>query len=379
MSTYTIGRTVIVHKDRYAYISHPSIAVLDTGEWVAAFNHSRRREPRMHPPSDPLFRTLLARTSDQGETWDAPTFAPDFDWYGTECPGIACLSDGTVRLSQFRFGWYPLGLARARRAAGEPISICLPEKGWTEAFSEEDWPRSRYTWARGYHGLYVHLSDDGGRTFDRTVQIDCSPYRDGYSRTAVIELSAGRLAYAVTEHHPPHNRHTYILFSETGGRTWEAPVLIADTAERVFGEPDIAQVTPGELYCVLRDSGRTGYLHGCRSLDGGRSWSAPERTPMYGHPGQLLVLHDGRLLCTYGRRKAPFGIRACLSGDGGRTWQIEREIVIRDNLPNSDLGYPTTIEYEPGRLFCCYYGQEPDGVTCVQGTYLSLASLGSVR
>ena len=47
-------------------------------------------------------------------------------------------------------------------------------------------------------------------------------------------------------------------------------------------------------------------------------------------------------------------------------------MVIRDDLPNSDLGYPTTIEYAPGHLFVCYYGQEPDGVTCIQGTYFTL-------
>jgi hypothetical protein len=84
------------------------------------------------------------------------------------------------------------------------------------------------------------------------------------------------------------------------------------------------------------------------------TWSAPERTPMYGYPGQLLVPADGRLLCTYGRREAPFGVRA--------------------DLPNGDLGYPTTIEYAPGRLFCCYYGQEPDGVTCARGTYVNLSA-----
>ena len=44
------------------------------------------------------------------------------------------------------------------------------------------------------------------------------------------------------------------------------------------------------------------------------------------------------------------------------------------DLPNSDLGYPTTIEYEPGQLFCCYYGQVSDGVTCIQGTYVTLGS-----
>ena len=76
MSNWAIGRTVLIYKDDFAYISHPSIAVLGTGEWIAAFNHSRRREPRMHPPSDPLFRTLLARSPDQGKTWEKPYFAP---------------------------------------------------------------------------------------------------------------------------------------------------------------------------------------------------------------------------------------------------------------------------------------------------------------
>ena len=51
---------------------------------------------------------------------------------------------------------------------------------------------------------------------------------------------------------------------------------------------------------------------------------------------------------------------------------MDEEFVIRDDLPNRDLGYPTTIEYEPGKLFVCYYGQTADGVTCVQGTYVTL-------
>ena len=374
MSDCTIGQTTIVHKDEFAYISHPSIALMDNGEWVAAFNHSRRREPRMHPPGDPLFRTLLARTADRGATWEAPYFAPDFDWSGTECPGIAQLRDGTVVLTQFRFGWYPLALAQKQRAAGEDISIHLPDKGWTEDFGDDDWSKSSYTWARGYHGVYAHLSDDRGHSFKHTASIDPAPYRNGYSRTGVIELADGRLAYAVTEHHPPTSHNTYILFSSTGGRSWDAPVPIYTSPEGLFGEPDIAEVAPGEIFCILRESSRTRYLHSCRSLDHGQTWSPLEQTTLYGLPGHLLVLKDGRLLCTYGLREEPFGIRACLSEDAGRSWQTEREIIIRDDLPNSDLGYPTTIEYEPGRLFCCYYGQEPDSITCVQGTYIILDS-----
>ena len=126
---HSVGRTVIIHKDDFAYNSHPSIAVLDNGEWLAVFGSSRRREPKQHPPGDPLFRNLLVRTADRGTTWSEPAFVPDFDWYGVECPGIAQLANGTVVLTQFRFGWYPLGLARRRRAAGEPIYLSLPGAG----------------------------------------------------------------------------------------------------------------------------------------------------------------------------------------------------------------------------------------------------------
>lgn len=373
MADHRVGETVIVCKDDFAYHSHPSITVLDDGEWLAAFNHSRRSAPSMHPPTDPLFRSLLARSSDQGATWGAPSFAPDFDWSGTECPGIAQLSSGIVVLTQFRFGWYPLGLAKKRRAAGEPISLCLPDRYWTEDFGDDDWDRSRFTWARGYHGLYAHLSSDRGHSFERTVKLDTGPYRDGYTRTPVTELSDGRVAYAVTEHHWPANRYTYLLFSGDGCRTWEPPVPIVDDPDRSFTEPHIAEVAPGELCCVLRCDQRVN-LHCCWSRDGGRSWSAPERTPLEGLPGHLLVLRDGRLLCTYGRRREPFGIRACLSEDGGRSWKTDAEIVVRDDMRNWDLGYPTTIEYAPNRLFVCYYGEEPDGINCIQGTYVDLPS-----
>jgi len=371
-----IGKTVIIHKDPFAYISHPSITITKRGEWVAAFNHSRRREPRQHPPTDPLFRTIIARSKDQGETWSDPYFAPDFDYYGTECPGIETLKDGTVVLTQFRFAWYPLAVARKRRAAGELISLHLHRRGWTEDFTDADWESSRFTWARGYHGVYVHLSEDEGYSFDTTVKLDTDRFRDGYSRTGVEELSDGRLAYVVTEHHPPHSQYTYIVFSQDRGRTWSKPTVVVDQgpdmSKRQFSEPDVLEVNPGELLCILRDSKKTGYLHSTRSLDGGATWTPTEQTTMFGHPGHLLKLSDGRILCTYGRREAPFGIRAALSEDGGRTWLVDDEIVIRADLPNGDLGYPTTIEYAPGRLFVCYYGQEPDGVTCVQGTYVEL-------
>lgn len=370
MSVCLVGDTIPIFRRLGIYASHPTIEVMPDGEWLAAFNYVRRHPERLHPPEDPFYCNVTCRSGDDGRTWSAPEFVPGFGWYGVECPGLRRLSDGTVVLNQFRFRWYSLSEARARRRAGERVAIALKRRHFTEEFGEADWGRALYPWARAFDGLYLHFSDDGGRTFGRTVRVDTEPYRDGYTRVGVRELSDGRLAIALEEH--PYTAHNFVVFSEDGGRTWSSPGLICETGGLLDGEPDLLEVAPEELLCVLRDSRRTGYLHFSRSCDGGRTWSEPQRSPLYGHPGQLLMLRDGRVLCTYGRRSAPFGIRACLSEDGGITWRVDEEIVLRDDLLDGDLGYPTSIEYAAGRVFTCYYAQDGEGVTSVYGTYLHL-------
>ena len=87
------------------------------------------------------------------------------------------------------------------------------------------------------------------------------------------------------------------------------------------------------------------------------------QTPMKGHPPHLLRLRDGALLCTYGYRHEPYGIRATISYDGARTWQPE--FVLRDDGGSGDLGYPVSVELPDGRLLAVYYfnHNSPDGQT----------------
>ena len=74
-------------------------------------------------------------------------------------------------------------------------------------------------------------------------------------------------------------------------------------------------------------------------------------------------------MATYGHRRDPFGIRACLSSDEGESWSIKNEIVLRDDLKNRDLGYPTTTQLDDALLLTAYYGRdENNDVTCIQIT-----------
>lgn len=90
-----------------------------------------------------------------------------------------------------------------------------------------------------------------------------------------------------------------------------------------------------------------------QSDDGGCTWRFLSRVNDWGAPGDLVRMHDGRIVCVYGYRLPPFGVRARISEDEGRTWG--REWILRDDGGSWDLGYPRITEHTPGRIMALYY------------------------
>lgn len=89
------------------------------------------------------------------------------------------------------------------------------------------------------------------------------------------------------------------------------------------------------------------------SDDGGRTWGFISRINDFGAPGSLVHMPDGRLVVVYGFRLPPFGIRARVSEDEGRTWGPE--IVLRDDGGSWDLGYPNAWLADNDRVGVIYY------------------------
>src|SRR5690606_19465325 len=85
----------------------------------------------------------------------------------------------------------------------------------------------------------------------------------------------------------------------------------------------------------------------------------------FGAPGSLVAMADGRLVVVYGYRLPPYGIRAVVSEDGGRSWGPE--IVVRDARGSWDLGYPNAVEAAPGRSGVIYYFTERDDTVQADG------------
>src|SRR5262249_24893394 len=98
-----------------------------------------------------------------------------------------------------------------------------------------------------------------------------------------------------------------------------------------------------------------GNLAVTESSDSGRTWSKPvEITGAGEHPADLIQLKDRRVLMVYGQRTAPRGVHAMLSPDG-RTWDKSKRIVLADDAPNRDCGYPSSVELPDGKVVTLYY------------------------
>ncbi len=142
-----------------------------------------------------------------------------------------------------------------------------------------------------------------------------------------------------------------------------------------FHEAHVVETADGGLVGMLRHEGEPGHyvLWQTESGDGGKTWTQARPTKIWGLPPHIIRLRDGRLLVTYGHRRKPFGQRACISRDGGKTWDLDHELLIRDDAPTGDLGYPASIQMDDRTILTIYYQIDKRGEkTCLMGTFWTL-------
>jgi len=92
------------------------------------------------------------------------------------------------------------------------------------------------------------------------------------------------------------------------------------------------------------------------SNDGGKTWTEAKYVDKAdGVPPHLLLHSSNAVICTYGYRSKPYGIRLMISYDEGKTWQTD--YILRSDGASRDLGYPSSVELADGKIFTVYYQQ----------------------
>ena len=167
----------------------------------------------------------------------------------------------------------------------------------------------------------------------------------------------------------PRDHHTSlerILRSNDSGHTWS----LLSTLAKDVNETSILALPGNRVLAALRTNKEQELLM-THSVDGGKTWDTPVAvTASNEHPGDLIQLKNGDLLLTFGERNAPHGAAAMLSHDEGKTWDPKTRMVLADDAPLFDCGYPSSVQLPDGRIVTVYY-KVMDAATAPASTSLN--------
>lgn len=323
------------------YHGWPTLARRTNGELLLAFSGGRESH------ICPFGRLEWMRSKDQGKTWGWPQVLYDSPIDDRDA-GVVETSSGTILVTTFTSLAYEKLLQRARVAkSGEPGAFADPHLllEWEAAHGRlNEQERSQEL------GCYLIRSQDGGATWSERIRVPVN------SPHGPITLRNGRLLYpgkAIWS-----DDRNGLVESTDDGKSWhwlsEIPTRPGDAGKN-YHELHAVEATNGTLICHIRNENANdeNQTLQCESSDGGKSWTTPHPIGVWGLPSHLLRLRDGRLLMTYGYRRAPFGNQARVSYDHGLTWS--HPMSLSTDGVTGDLGYPSTVENDDGSLVTVWY------------------------
>ncbi|MDQ7949656.1 MAG: sialidase family protein [Pedobacter sp.] len=323
------GHTVVTKKvmEPNRYIGWPTIVRTHTDELIVAFSGDRDGH------ICPFGKTQLITSNDNGKTWSEPRTITNTQLDDRDA-GIIQTKKGTLLVSWFT----SLAFERQANQITKDRYARIAEKIGDEA-------------KKRLLGNWVRRSEDMGKTWGEPIRtVVTAPH-------GPISLKNGDLMYVGMGIWK--DRGEVVAEKSTDdGKTWKTiGYLPKNPAFPTLSEPHVIELKSGKLLALVRNEPKDRtqcYLLQSESTDGGKIWTEMRSTGIWGYPPHLTMLKNGWLLVVYGCRREPFGIRACLSKDEGKTWDIANEINL-GNAVNQDLGYPSSVQLSDGSILTVYY------------------------
>jgi Neuraminidase (sialidase) len=324
---------VTISRQPEYYHGWPTLAMRRDGELVVTYSGGRDAHVC------PFGRVELMRSRDRGQTWSWPEVVLDSPIDDRDS-GVLETPSGSLLVTSFTSLAYETVLKEASSWTAEKL------ERWRAA-NLGTTPEQR----RALLDTWMLRSTDGGMTWSAPYRV---PVNSPHGPTA---LTDGRLLYAGKQLWRAGQK-VGICESSEDGKTWnwlsEIPARPGDTVAQ-YHELHAVHAANGRVIVHIRNhnSRNSGETLQTESADGGRNWSTPRAIGVWGLPSHLLRLRDGRLLMSYGYRRAPFGIQARVSSNHGGTWS--EPIIISDDGSGIDLGYPSTVELDRGQFLTVWY------------------------
>ena len=343
--------------DFFGYFGWPTVA--RTGEGMLGVAASGLRNGHICP----FGRTVFCASLDDGATWTPPAVINDFPIDDRDA-GVCCPGGDRIVVSWF----------------SSDTRISLPPGRmdvWKDRGIDDPQLRDIYTaglmritdrTAKRRAGNWIRTSPDRGESWGEPVRVSVT------APHGPIVLNDGRLFFFGKGHLGELGNTTQLdagigaIVSDDRGGNWTplgtVPLLDGTDATNYY-EPHAVQLGEGRFLGLIRvqdgiEKGRlekigiTNFsMAQTLSDDGGITWSKTRMLNFHGSPPHIFRHSTGILVCVYGYRLKPFGQRAMFSRDEGDTW--EYDWIIRDDGPDIDLGYPSSVELPDGSIFTVYY------------------------
>lgn len=269
-------------------------------------------------------------SEDGGRTWSDPAVIVDSE-FDDRNPALGQMADGTIVMA------------------------------YAEASTYND--KGEFDTSVGAYNLFYVTSTDNGKTWSKKTPFPNIPIKNGSpfgriillsDNTAIMPVYGGYDSnYTGTVKIPENTKIiSGLLRSTDNGRTWGDFSIISATNHN---ETAIVYLPDGRLIAMMRTES-DGRLEKSESTDNGYTWSKPiPVTQPSQHPADLYLLKDGRLLLVYGNRIKPYGVGAMLSNDMGKTWDIDKSIMVAWTSLHTDCGYPSVVQLDDGTIVVMYY------------------------
>lgn len=366
------GKQIAVVKSEDRYISFPALTCLDNGDILLAFRSGRncyRDFPEAlcrggHPHTDWCSEPWLARSRDDGASWtieSSPRSRKELDadhaaGIGYQDVGFTKLPDGRAMLSVFRWRYANDVLLNMSTSVREAMRSKAPG----DAYDYSRWEPFRY--AQMILPVYF-ICDRAGKNWTPMKPIDVPEPGTG-RQWAVGTRNGGVLLdddtvgwpFYFGERPQQANSGCHLLKYSIAKDQWAYGTVIAPSFRGIgMEEPLLHRHPDGSLLGFYRRS-PVGHMFFNSSHDNGITWSQPMQTAVWGHPFSALTLANNDILLAYGYRRQPFGIRmARLAGGDVNTFDPQSEIIVRDDAPDDDIGYPSLCCTKDGTILLAYY------------------------